>query len=122
MNKLTTAFLLLILISISTPVMAADSDGAFLSVGDISCNDWVRNINFKPKIAREYKIWVSGYVTAYNMHTENVFHFGKTKKIAFTYTEVTIYCANNPHLKVSRALYNIGAKYWEERMVEAPKK
>ena len=120
MNKLTIAFLLLLFFTISTPVMAADSDGQFVGLGAPSCGEWVEARNENQAQATAFKSWVLGYFTAYNAQTQNVLNIlGKTDRES-SFLWLDQYCLENPLKLLVSGTILLTTELWPDRIITAP--
>jgi len=94
--KQLSLIVLVLSFAITTPVIAADKDGGFVSQGRPSCGEWINKGKDGSWGRTIYTAWVAGYITAYNIHKPDVYNILGSTDMESVLLWMDKYCRENP--------------------------
>ncbi len=109
----TIVFLISLFISLSS--VAADKNQLYIAVSPASCEEWNLHRKAKDYTASIYTYWITGYISAYNAATDNVYDILGSTDIKQIYTKMDKYCGKNPKSHLADGMSHIIMRLWPNR-------
>ena len=116
-GKIKTAVLVSLLV-FSVSGYSYDENARYTAIGSVSCGKWVeyREANN----SREEQYWISGYLTAYNELTPDVYNIMGNADGASIYLWMDKYCRENSLENLFSAIQVLTAELYPNRIVKYP--
>jgi len=113
--KTLSLIVLVLSFAITTPVTAIDKNKQYGSLGKISCGKWIvaRKTMGLDEIARIW--WISGYITAYNGQTPDVFDILGNTDAESAHLWMDKYCQENPLSNLAEGMKGLTIELWPNR-------
>jgi len=111
---------LLFLLILSPPLMAIDKNGIYYGFNGFSCADYAKdrpNTNMK---SAEARMFILGYVNAYNEMIDDVFNILGTSNMDDIYFWMDNYCSANPLKSIASGLTTLTKELWPNRTRSYP--
>ena len=114
--KRLSLIVLVLSFTFTAPVTAADKDRHFAAQGDIPCGAWVKGRKEEgswPELV--YISWITGYITAYNQQTPDVYSIRGSTGMESVYLWMDKYCQENPLGSLSSGMVLVTIELWPNR-------
>ena len=109
----TIVFLISLLISASS--MAVDKNQLYIAVDPVSCKDWSYHRGLSDVEGASYTYWITGYLTAYNATTYDVYDVLGNTDSKDVYIKMDKYCEDNPKSHLANGMSNLIMELWPNR-------
>ncbi len=114
-----------ILVAFHPGALATDSEGNYRAFGNRSCSVWV-GARKVPNEDKNYLVfislvnWISGYLTAYNKYTQNIYNITGETDLDGIHLWIDKYCRENPLSGVGEAMELLIPELWPRRTIKIP--
>ncbi len=114
------------LVAFHPGALAIDAEGNYRVFGERSCDAWVgvrKDLNKEDKnflVFLSIVSWISGYLTAYNNYTKNIYNIMGETDLDSIHLWVDKYCRENPLSGVADAMELLIPELWPRRIIKKP--
>jgi len=113
--KTLSLIVLVLSFAITTPATAYDKTGAYSAQGSPSCGAWVKNRKEDSWTGSALETWITGYITAYNLQTPDVYNILGNTGIDSVYLWMDKYCQENPLKRLAKGMEILTHELWPNR-------